>query len=350
MIWLNKMYRGETSIDFISRRRTYFIVSGVLLALIFGSLLLRGFEGSVDFTGGVIIDAPNQSGASIADVRDALSEIGLPSARVQFTDAGTGVGNVLIQTEALDNDGQDALIAAVAEITGVTTAETNLSAVGPTFGAEITSRAIRALVIFLIVVAGFIAWRFEWKMAAAGLAALFHDLAVTAGIYSIFAIQVTPATVIAILTILGYSLYDTVVVFDKVKENIDEIGTRHSFSEIANLSMNQVLMRSLNTSLTSLLPVGSLLIVGSIFLGATTLQEFALALFIGVAAGTYSSIFIATPLLTVWKEREEDWTRAARRRAGDTSPAAAEVTVAAAKERVAAAAPARAPKNRKKRR
>jgi preprotein translocase subunit SecF len=350
MIWLNKMYRGETSIDFISRRRTYFIVSGVLLVLIFGSLLLRGFEGSVDFTGGVIIDAPNQSGASIADVRDALSEVGLPSARVQFTDAGTGVGNVLIQTEALDNAGQDALIAAVAEITGVTTAETNLSAVGPTFGAEITSRAIRALVIFLIVVAVFIAWRFEWKMAAAGLAALFHDLAVTAGIYSIFAIQVTPATVIAILTILGYSLYDTVVVFDKVKENIDEIGTRHSFAEIANLSMNQVLMRSLNTSLTSLLPVGSLLIVGSILLGAATLQEFALALFIGVAAGTYSSIFIATPLLTVWKEREEDWTRAARRRAGDTSPAAAEITVAAAKERVAAAAPARAPKNRKKRR
>jgi preprotein translocase subunit SecF len=350
MIWLNKMYRGETSIDFISRRRTYFIVSGVLLVLIFGSLLLRGFEGSVDFTGGVIIDAPNQSGASIADVRDALSEVGLPSARVQFTDAGTGVGNVLIQTEALDNAGQDALIAAVAEITGVTTAETNLSAVGPTFGAEITSRAIRALVIFLIVVAVFIAWRFEWKMAAAGLVALFHDLAVTAGIYSIFAIQVTPATVIAILTILGYSLYDTVVVFDKVKENIDEIGTRHSFAEIANLSMNQVLMRSLNTSLTSLLPVGSLLIVGSILLGAATLQEFALALFIGVAAGTYSSIFIATPLLTVWKEREEDWTRAARRRAGDTSPAAAEITVAAAKERVAAAAPARAPKNRKKRR
>lgn len=350
MIWLNKMYRGETSIDFISRRRTYFIVTGVLLGLIFGSLVLRGFEGSVDFTGGVIIDAPNESGASITEVRDALSQIGLPSARVQFTDAGTGVGSVLIQTEALDNDGQDALIAAVAEITGVSTAETNLSAVGPTFGSEITSRAIRALVIFLIVVAVFIAWRFEWKMAAAGLAALFHDLAVTAGIYSIFAIQVTPATVIAILTILGYSLYDTVVVFDKVKENVDEIGTRYSFAEIANLSMNQVLMRSLNTSLTSLIPVGSLLIVGSIFLGATTLQEFALALFIGVAAGTYSSIFIATPLLTVWKEREEEWSRAARRRAGDTLPAAAEVTVAAAKERIAAAAPARAPKNRKKRR
>ncbi|VAW01017.1 Protein translocase subunit SecF [hydrothermal vent metagenome] len=350
MNWMQAMYRGETHIDFISRRKTYFIVSGVLLAVIFLSLFTRGFEGSVDFTGGVIIDAPNTAGATVTEVRDALAEIGLPTARVQFTDAGAGVQNVLIQTEALDNDGQDALIATVAAITGVSTAETNLSAVGPTFGAEITARAIRALVIFLIVVALFISWRFEWKMAAAGLAALFHDLAVTAGIYSLFGIQVTPATVIAILTILGYSLYDTVVVFDKLKENIDEIGTRHSFAEIANLSMNQVLMRSLNTSLTSLLPVGSLLIVGSILLGAATLQEFALALFIGVAAGTYSSIFIATPLLTVWKEGEEEWSRAARRRSGAESQRATEVTVEAARERVATAAPARAPKHRKKHR
>ncbi len=350
MNWAQKMYRGETSIDFISRRKTYFIVSGVLLSLIFVSLFLRGFEGSVDFTGGVIIDAPNVAGATVTEVRDALDEIGLSAARVQFTDSGAGVTNVLIQTEALDNAGQDALIATVAQITGVSTAETNLSAVGPTFGAEITARAIRALVIFLIVVAVFISWRFEWKMAAAGLAALFHDLAITAGIYSLFGIQVTPATVIAILTILGYSLYDTVVVFDKVKENIDEIGTRHSFAEIANLSMNQVLMRSLNTSMTSLVPIGSLLVVGSLLLGAATLQEFALALFIGVAAGTYSSIFIATPLLTVWKEREEDWARAARRRSGAGALTAAEVTVEAAKERVATAAPARPPKHRKKRR
>ncbi|GBE24333.1 MAG TPA: protein translocase subunit SecF [Actinobacteria bacterium] len=350
MNWAQKMYRGETSIDFISRRKTYFIVSGIVLGLILGSVSLRGFEGSVDFTGGVIIDAPNVAGATVTEVRDALDEIGLSAARVQFTDSGAGVQSVLIQTEALDNDGQDALIATVAQITGVSTADTNLSAVGPTFGAEITARAIRALVIFLIVVAVFISWRFEWKMAAAGLAALFHDLAITAGIYSIFSIQVTPATVIAILTILGYSLYDTVVVFDKVKENVDEIGTRHSFAEIANLSMNQVLMRSLNTSMTSLVPVGSLLVVGSILLGAATLQEFALALFIGVAAGTYSSIFIATPLLTVWKEREEDWARAARRRSGAGVLTATEVTVEAAKERVAAAAPPRAPKHRKKHR
>jgi preprotein translocase subunit SecF len=228
---------------------------------------------------------------------------------------------VLVQTKALDSAEQDELVAAVAAAAGVAVDDTNVDAVGPTFGAEITRRAVEALLIFLLVVALFITWRFEWKMALAGLAALFHDLMITAGIYSVVGFEVTPATVIAVLTILGYSLYDTVVVFDKIGENVRDLSTRNTFTEIANLSMNQVLMRSINTSLTTLLPIGSLLLVGSYLLGASTLREFALALFIGVAAGTYSSIFVATPLLTMWKEREREWQRMQRRaarRAGET--------------------------------
>jgi preprotein translocase subunit SecF len=189
-------------------------------------------------------------------------------------------------------------------------------------------------------------------MALGALAALFHDLLITAGIYSVIGFEVTPATVIAILTILGYSLYDTVVVFDKITENVNDLNTRNTFSEIANLSMNQVLMRSINTSLTTLLPIGSLLFVGSFLLGATTLREFALALFIGVAAGTYSSIFIATPLLAMWKEKEPEWERMQRRamrRMGGDAPVAAVLAEAAA-EQVDAGAVPRPPRQRRKRR
>jgi preprotein translocase subunit SecF len=242
---------------------------------------------------------------------------------------------------------------AIAAVVGVAFDETNVDAVGPTFGAEITRRAITALIWFLLVVAAFIAIRFEAKMSAAAIGALFHDLVITAGIYSVVGFQVTPATVIAVLTILGYSLYDTVVVFDKITENVRELSGRYTYTEIANLSMNQVLMRSVNTSLTSLLPIGSLLFVGSFLLGATTLREFALALFIGVTAGTYSSIFIATPLLTMWKEREPEWqrmrTRAIRR--GTVDPLLVDESQAEmAQEFRDSGAVARPPRKRRKRR
>ncbi len=246
------------------------------------------------------------------------------------------------------------LVDKIAEISGDNPNDLSIEATGPTFGSEITRRAIEALVIFLLVVALFITWRFEWKMSAAALTALFHDLIITAGVYSIVGFQVTPATVIAILTILGYSLYDTVVVFDKITENVHELGSRHTFTEIANLSMNQVLMRSLNTSLTSLLPIGSLLFVGSYLLGAATLREFALALFIGIAAGTYSSIFVATPLLTEWKEMEPQWQRMQRRSTRRTKGVqltdAQVASAAASEEQRATGATPKAPKRRAKRR
>ena len=244
--------------------------------------------------------------------------------------------------------------------------DVTVSAVGPSFGAEVTRAALQALLIFLLVVSAYISWRFEWKMAIAALAALFHDLLITGGIFVAFQFVVSPATVIAVLTIMGYSLYDTVVVFDKVNENVEDMHERYTYSQIVNTSMNQVLMRSINTSLTSLLPVGSLLLIGSLAFGAETLREFALALFIGIALGTYSSIFVAAPLLARWKEREEEWIRARRRverRGGDAEtlepapiaatvidepePSAADAAPAAPS---AAGPPPKPPRKRKKRR
>ncbi len=334
-------------------RRRYFIISAVLIGISLLSLLVRGLDGSVDFTGGTIVEAANSSGADVGEYRNELASIGREGARVQIRTERDDLEIVVVQTEALSVDERDELVDTVAAVAGIDPNETNIASVGPTFGSEITRRAIEALVIFLIVVALFITWRFEWKMAVTALAALFHDLVITAGIYSLIGFEVTPATVIAILTILGYSLYDTVVVFDKITENVHELGSRHTFTEIANLSLNQVLMRSLNTSATSLLPIGSLLLIGSYLLGAATLREFALALFIGIAAGTYSSIFVATPLLTEWKEREPEWQRMQRRvarRAGATVVAAADSATASAPEVRSTGAEPRAPKQRRKRR
>jgi preprotein translocase subunit SecF len=307
------MYRGETHFDFVGASKRTLIVSAVLIVLSILALVVRPLNLSIDFTGGTVIVVDNESGASVEDVRDALRGVGEGSARVQLT--GEDGEGLLIQTEALDAAEQDELIVVVADVAGAGIDQVSVDAVGPTFGDEVTRRAIQALVVFLVVVALFISWRFEWKMAVAALAALFHDLIITAGLYALSGFPVSPATVIAILTILGYSLYDTVVVFDKVTENVHELHNRATYTEIVNISLNQVLMRSINTSLTSLLPIGSLLFVGSFALGADTLREFALALFIGISLGTYSSIFVAAPILARLKETEPEWERARRRAA-----------------------------------
>ena len=355
---LTRMYRGETHFDFVGAAKKTLIVSAVLVVLSIVLLIVRPLNLSIDFTGGVIVTVENEAGADITVVRTSLAEIGQAGARVQLT----GEGFILIQTEALDAQTQDQLIETAASVAGTDVNAVTIDAVGPTFGAEVTQAAIQALVVFLFIVALFITWRFEWKMALAALAAVFHDLVITAGIFAAFGFSVTPATVIALLTILGYSLYDTVVVFDKVTENVELMHDRYTYTEIVNTSMNQVLMRSINTSLTSLLPVGSLLFVGSFAFGAHTLREFALALFIGIAIGTYSSIFVAAPLLAMWKEREDEWVtarkRAARRRSDGSDQALAEgvqptaevVSAAPSAPTGVAGAAARAPRKRKKRR
>lgn len=349
---ISTLYRGETTFDFVAISRRTLVVSAVLVAASILTMVIRPFNQSIDFTGGVIVTVENTGNAAVEDVRSELRDVGFASARVQIS----GEGVVLVQTESLDPDSQDALLRAVADASGADVNDANVSAVGPTFGAEVTRKAIEALVVFLIVVSLFIAWRFEWKMAAGALVALFHDLIIAGGIYAAVGFLVTPATIIAVLTILGYSLYDTVVVFDKVTENVSEASNRTTYSMIVNASMNQVLMRSVNTSLTSLLPVGSLLVVGFLAIGAETLREFALALFIGIAVGTYSSLFVASPLLAMWKERELEWERRRRRverlASGDEPEEddAVEVPPTAAEIAAPTQAVARPPKQRRKRR
>ena len=317
---IGRLYRGETSIDFVGQARRWFIVSGVAIAICLLSLAIRNLNLSLDFTGGTSISMPNPAAAGIGEIRSALGSEGA-AARVQLVDDGA---SVRIQTEAVDLDTERAMVLSLVEVTGTRIELTDVESVGPTFGRQIAGRAVQALLVFLGVVVVFISIRFEWKMAIGAIAALLHDLILTAGAYSLLGFEVTPATVVAVLTILGYSLYDTVVVYDKIKENVESDRDRRTYTDLVNRSMNQVLMRSINTSLTSLLPVGSLLFIGSLLLGAGTLRDFALALFVGIAAGTYSSIFVAAPLLALWKERETEWSRRryrSERKAGGSSPA-----------------------------
>lgn len=303
------MYRGDTRFDFFGNRNRWFAISGVIVAVSLFALLFLRLDLGVDFKGGTLIEFENPNAVSVTSVRSALDDLGVGGGRVQEV----GGQGIRVQTAQLDPADEDRVVDSLAVVLGVPPEDASRLSVGPTFGSQVAESALRALIVFLIVVALFMAWRLEWKMAGAALIALGHDLVFTAGIYALVGFEVSPATVIAILTILGYSLYDTVVVFDKVQENVRERGDRHAFGSIVNLSMNQVLMRSINTSLTTLIPIGSLLFVGSFLLGATTLREFALALFVGVATGTYSSIFLAAPILGVWKEREEHWIKVRRR-------------------------------------
>lgn len=307
-LW-GRLSRGETEIDFVGNRKRWFTISAVLLVIALGSLGVRQLNLGIEFVGGLGMQAPNPAGADVSEIRDALEAVGVEDATIQLLDDGDAVR---VATPVLDQASENEAAAAFASVTGSDRADISIEAVGPSFGALVARRALIALGVFLGAVALFISWRLEFKMAAAGLVALFHDLLITLGVYALTGFPVTPATVVAILVILGYSLYDTVVVFDKVEELV-EIEEKKSYSEIVNEAMNSVLARSLATSLTSLLPVGSILFVGSFILGASTLRDFALALFVGIAAGTYSSIFIAAPLLAIWKEREPDWQQRAKK-------------------------------------
>lgn len=307
-LW-GRLNRGETEIDFVGNRKRWFTISAVLLVIALGSLAVRQLNLGIEFVGGLGMQAPNPAGADVSEIRDALEAVGVEDATIQLLDDGDAVR---VATPVLDQASENEAAAAFASVTGSDRADISIEAVGPSFGALVARRALIALGVFLGAVVLFISWRLEFKMAAAGLVALIHDLLITLGVYALTGFPVTPATVVAILVILGYSLYDTVVVFDKVEELV-EIEEKKSYSEIVNEAMNSVLARSLATSLTSLLPVGSILFVGSFILGASTLRDFALALFVGIAAGTYSSIFVAAPLLAIWKEREPDWQQRAKK-------------------------------------
>jgi protein-export membrane protein SecD/preprotein translocase SecF subunit len=306
---MSRISRSEFKINFIGRSRVWALISGALLVISVLALIpsVRGLTFGIDFLGGNIFRSPAPSGLEVQEVRSALREAGHADAVVQvITERASGRRQVQIQTPAIDDPDERAeILEAISSVTGADDAEIDVQSVGEKWGQEITNKALRGLLVFLVLVSLFMSLRLEPKMALAGLAALLHDLVITAGIYAIVGFEVTPSTVIATLTILGYSLYDTVVVFDKVQENVAiPSNARRSLPDIVNDSVNQVLMRSINTTLTTLIPVGSLLFVGSALLGADTLKDLALALFIGVAIGTYSSIFVAAPLVSRLKESE----------------------------------------------
>ncbi|CAN5183340.1 protein translocase subunit SecF [soil metagenome] len=305
---MGRLYHGETEIDFVGRFRLWATISAVVIVVGLISLVTRGLNLGIDFEGGIVWEV-EANGTTVTDARDALDSLGLAGAEIQTLSSDEGV-RLRIQAEpATDADEsrrqQEEVADSLAELTGTDSNDVSINSVGPTWGEEISRKALRALIFFLIAITLYITFRFEFKMAMPTLVALVHDILVTIGVYSIAGFEVTPATVIAILTILGYSIYDGIVVFDKVDENSRLVSSagRMTYSDMVNLSLNQVLMRSLNTSITALLPISSLLIVGSFLLGARTLQEFALALLIGLASGAYSSLFIASPLLAVLKAR-----------------------------------------------
>ncbi len=311
-LW-GRLYHGETSFDFVGRTKLWFALSGVVILLGLGSLFTRGLNLGIDFEGGTVWEVAS-GGASVSDTQDAVADAGLGDAEVQTLSAGDDE-RLRVSSEETTQEARQDVSQALAELTGEDVDSVSINSVGPSWGDEITSKAVRALVVFLVLITVYISFRFEWKMAVATLAALVHDILVTVGIYSLFGFPVTPATVIAILTILGYSIYDGIVVFDRVDENAKTLAAsgKTTYTRMVNDSLNEVLMRTLNTSITALLPILSLLVIGSFVLGATTLQEFALALFIGLASGAYSSIFIASPLLALLKEREPRWTALRKR-------------------------------------
>jgi preprotein translocase subunit SecF len=302
MSLIRRLYRNELDYDFITPRRRWYIASGLVVLICVGSLLFRGFHLGIDFKGGAEFDFPSH-GHTVSQARSTVEAAG---ASVETAQVLGGTGSIRIQTPPLDENEIKRVSTALQQDFADTDAQVSVSTVGASWGSSITSKALQGLAVFLIAVIIFISIRFEPKMAAAAIVALLHDLIITAGIYSLVGFEVTPSTVIAVLTILGFSLYDTVVVFDKVRENTAGLAAagKRTFAQATNDAINQTLMRSINTSLIALLPVAALLVIGAGLLGAGTLKDLALAQLIGLASGAYSSIFIASPLLVDFKERE----------------------------------------------
>ena len=300
-----RLYRGETTFNFVGRRWWGFGISIAFVVVTVVSLFAQGLNLGIDFKGGVAWEVP-ASTITVEDVRDILdaNEIPTSDAKIQILNGAEGQ-RIRAQVGEISTETRTVVQAALSVKAGVELQEVSVASVSSSWGRNITEKAVRALLTFFVIVSMYIAWRFEWKMAIAAILAMMHDVLISVGVYAVFGFSVTPATVIAFLTILGFSLYDTIVVFDKVHENTTRYSaSKVSYGDIINVSMNQVLMRSINTSLAAVLPVLSLLVLGSWIMGAIALQEFALALLVGMLLGAYSSIYIATPLLAVFKGRE----------------------------------------------
>jgi preprotein translocase SecF subunit len=299
----HRLYNGEAGLDVVGRSKLIYRVTAVVVLLCLLSMVFRGFNFGIDFAGGNSFRLPGDT-AVLEQVQTAAEDAGAEVASAQIVGGDT----VLLRTGEMDNATERAVVDAVADAAGIQPDEVSPEAVSADWGRDITDQALIALVVFLVAVIAFLALRFQPKMAVGAIAALIHDIVVTAGVYSLIGFEVTPSTVIGFLTILGFSLYDTVVVFDKVDENTRDLekSARMTWGEAANLAVNQTLMRSINTSVIALLPVAGLLFVGAGLLGVGTLKDLALVLFVGLAAGAYSSIFLATPIVADLKEREPE--------------------------------------------
>jgi preprotein translocase subunit SecF len=327
----HRLYSGEVSFDFIGRRKQWYIMSGIILLVAIGALGFRGLNLGIEFRGGAEFAIPNAT-CTVEQARGVAEDATGAQAIVTETASGT----ISVQTEAVTPEEGSALAQGLADACGASKDNIKLQVVGPTWGSEISKKALQGLIVFVLLVAIFLSIYFEWRMAVAALVALVHDLVITIGIYALTGLQVTPATVIGLLTILGYSLYDTVVVFDKVKENTRGIAGQSvlTYSDAANLAVNQTVVRSINTSVVALLPVIAIIVVGAGLLGAGTLLDLAVALAVGMAAGAYSSIFIATPFLAQLKENQPEMKSLAARVAARRKQSKANADVAEAAESV----------------
>jgi preprotein translocase subunit SecF len=312
---LSNLYRGRNDVDFPKLWRPVFTASMILIIVSIVSLFVRGLNLSIDFRGGSEWDVPSET----LTVSQAQSVLGTFNAEggSQVTEVKDANGHRIIRVQAASRDvaASEKIATAFAKKSHQSVENINATTIGPSWGKEITGKALQSLITFLVLVTLYISWQLEWRMAIAALAGVAHDIIVTVGLYSIFHFDVTPATVISFLTILGYSLYDTIVVYDRLKENsvrYDRSG-QFTYTGMMRRSLNQVMMRSTNTTTVSLLPVLSMLLVGSLIFGQTVLKDFSLALLIGLFSGAYSSIFVASPVLAWLKEREPKYRRVRQR-------------------------------------
>ncbi|GGW96364.1 protein translocase subunit SecF [Streptomyces noursei] len=316
-----RLYRGEVGYDFIGKRKIWYGVSILITITAIVGLAVRGLNFGIEFSGGAVFTTPNTSVSTSEAQHHAESAAPGHQATVQKL----GGGALRIQISGLDTKQSLPVQEEIAKDLNVPVKDVNTQLVGPSWGEQIANKAWLGLGIFMVLVVLYLAIAFEWRMAVAALVALIHDLTITVGVYALVGFEVTPGTVIGLLTILGYSLYDTVVVFDSLKEASKDITkqSRFTYSEIANRSINGTLVRSINTTVVALLPVAGLLFVGGGVLGAGMLNDISLALFVGLAAGAYSSIFIATPLVADLKNGEPEMKALARRVAAKRASAAA---------------------------
>jgi preprotein translocase subunit SecF len=305
----NDLYSGRKSVDFVGKTRIWYAVSGLIIIAAVLGLYFRGLNFGLEFRGGaqftVSVPTSEVTQANADKLRDDVSATGIASAQ-QVVVTTAGKNSIIVETEPVTPTESNQIEVAIEKSVGVTHGDISTDEIGPSWGKEVAKRSAIGLVVFLVLVV-FLIWGYfrQWKMSVAAMVALAHDLVITVGIYALSGFEVTPATVTGVLTILGFSLYDTVVVFDKVRENTKNLrASRMTYPEAANLAVNQTLVRSINTSIVALIPVGAILYVGAVQLGSGDLKDLSLALFVGMAAGAYSSIFIATPLLAHMKSSE----------------------------------------------